>query len=99
MKALLKTRSLGAALGALMMGAVFAPRAIATDISKLPPPAGRPVDFTKDIEPLLADRCYSCHGEKKQESGLRLDVRDMALKGGEHGALLVAGKSAESLIV
>ena len=43
------------------------------DPSKLPPAATRPVDFAKDIEPLLANNCFSCHGPRKQEAGLRLD--------------------------
>jgi hypothetical protein len=64
-----------------------------------PPTAGTGhVDFARDIEPLLAARCYSCHGAKKQESGLRLDRKAAALRGGEHGPLLVAGNSAASLL-
>jgi mono/diheme cytochrome c family protein len=73
--------------------------AFAVDVSKLPPPATRKVDFAKDIAPIFADRCISCHGAKKSESGLRLDGGAVALKGGEHGPLLVSGKSADSLLV
>ena len=71
------------------------------DLSKLPPAATRPVDFAKDIEPLLAHNCHSCHGAKKQESALRLDSRADALKGGElfEGRAIVPGKSAESVLV
>jgi len=69
------------------------------DLSKLPPAAGRSVDFEKDIQPLLSSRCYSCHGPKKEEAGLRWDAREAAFKGGEHGPPLVAGRSAESLVV
>ena len=57
------------------------------------------MDFAKDIQPLLADRCYQCHGSKKQESGLRLDVKADALKGGDHGALMIPGDSSKSLII
>ena len=71
----------------------------AVDLSKLPPVATRPVDFAKDIQPLLADRCYQCHGSKKQESGLRLDLKADALKGGDHGAAMIPGDSSKSLIV
>lgn len=85
--------------GALVCGASVVTTLLAIDPAKLPPPAARKVDFGQDIKPLLAERCYSCHGDKKQESGLRLDRKDDALKGGEHGALLVVGKSADSLIV
>ncbi|HVY72381.1 MAG TPA: DUF1549 domain-containing protein, partial [Verrucomicrobiae bacterium] len=90
-----RTTAFAAGLASLFSSSV----AFTADLSKLPPPATRKVEFAKDIQPLLADRCYSCHGEKKQESGLRLDVKDTALKGGEHGAPLVVGKSAQSLIV
>jgi hypothetical protein len=71
----------------------------AIDLSKLPPPANRSVNFMTDVEPILAANCYSCHGPRKEESGLRWDLKDAALKGGEHGTPLVAGKSAESLII
>jgi hypothetical protein len=67
--------------------------------AELPPPAARKIDFAKDLQPLLAERCYDCHGQKKQESGLRLDGREFALKGGEHGPAFVPGKSDESLMV
>ncbi|MBN8246127.1 MAG: PSD1 domain-containing protein [Verrucomicrobia bacterium] len=56
-------------------------------------------DFERDIRPLLAERCLSCHGEKKQESGLRLDRRDAALGGGDHGPLLQAGQPDASVLI
>ena len=39
------------------------------------------IDFARDIRPLLADKCYGCHGPDAaaRESDLRLDVRDIAL--------------------
>jgi hypothetical protein len=39
----------------------------------------RPVDFTRDVQPILARHCYTCHGERKQKAGLRLDRRPDAL--------------------
>ncbi|MGE0756479.1 MAG: DUF1553 domain-containing protein [Pirellulaceae bacterium] len=45
----------------------------------------RTVDFALEIRPLLANRCVRCHGPDTQESGLRLDVRDAAVRGGESG--------------
>src|SRR5437870_2885974 len=66
---------------------------------KLPPAATRKIDFSKDIQPIFAESCYECHGGQKQKGGLRLDQKQAALKGGDTGALLVARKSADSLII
>ena len=52
-------------------------------------------DFLRDVQPILAEHCAQCHGadEKERKSGLRLDQRDAALKGGESGtAAIVPGK-------
>ena len=54
------------------------------------------VDFEKEVRPLLVDRCASCHGEKKQKALLRLDRRADAMKGGENGAVIVAGNPEAS---
>src|ERR1051326_4983036 len=75
------------------------PTARAVDANSLPPPANQKIDFLKDIQPIFADRCYECHGPKKQEHELRLDQKASALKGGESGPALVAGKSADSLLI
>ena len=57
----------------------------------------RKVDFTRDVQPVLARRCFRCHGPDKAEAGLRLDLRDRAFARLESGAhALVAGKVAES---
>ncbi len=73
--------------------------ALALPGAELPPAATRPIDFVKDVQPLLAKHCYECHGEKKQKAELRWDVKSAALKGGEHGPAVVPGKSAESLMI
>src|SRR5438128_6170149 len=74
-------------------------RAVEVDVSKLPPSASRMVDFVKDIQPILAKRCYECHGEKKQEALLRWDAKEIALKGSERGPVIVPGKSAQSVMI
>ncbi len=55
--------------------------------------------FEQNVRPLLAEKCYSCHGDKKQKSGLRLDSIEAILKGGESGPAVVPGKPNESLLV
>lgn len=58
-----------------------------------------PVDFARDIEPVLRQRCFACHGSATQMSGLRLDDRTALLKGGNGGPVVVPGKSAESRLI
>ncbi len=53
-------------------------------------------EFKRDIEPIFAARCYSCHGADKQKNNLRLDRKLKALAGGDSGPAIVAGKSGES---
>ncbi len=65
----------------------------------IPPAADRSVDFAKEIQPLLEQQCFECHGPQKQRAGLRLDSRDALLRGGDSGPAAVPGKSAESLLV
>ena len=66
---------------------------------KLPPAAQIKVDFEKHIQPLLAQKCHSCHGEDVQQSGLRLDKRQNAMRGGDYGPVIIAGNSAESKLI
>lgn len=58
------------------------------------------VDFVRDVKPIFAAHCLDCHGAEKQKSGLRLDARAHALKGGEdHPQLWVPGKNSESPLI
>ena len=61
--------------------------------------ANEPVDYARDIKPLLAARCYTCHGALKQKGGLRLDTAAAIRTGGEGGAAVSLGKPAESLLI
>jgi hypothetical protein len=65
----------------------------------LPPAAKIKIEFARDVEPLLARRCVLCHGPQQQMSGLRLDQKDAALKGGASGSDILPGKSAESRLI
>jgi len=56
-------------------------------------------NFVKDVRPLLAAKCVSCHGPEKQEGGLRLDSAATAAKGGELGPAVVPGDAGRSLLV
>jgi mono/diheme cytochrome c family protein len=71
----------------------------ALDVSKLPPAATGAVDFGRHIQPLFEASCWKCHGSEKQKSGFRLDNRDSALAGGEHGRDILPGESSKSPLI
>jgi hypothetical protein len=55
--------------------------------------------FENKIRPVLVEHCLSCHGEKKQSSGLRLDSKDAVHRGGDNGPVIVPGKANESRLI
>ncbi len=55
--------------------------------------------FESKVRPVLVEHCISCHGEKKQQGGLRLDTRAGVRAGGDSGPALVPGKPGESRLV
>lgn len=64
------------------------------------PVLAAPVDFVREVRPIFDKHCTSCHGEKKQKSGLRLDLKTAALTGGDkHGPDIVAGQAAQSPLI
>jgi len=70
---------------------VFAASGAATD---------EPPDFAADILPIFRARCYQCHDGRKSKSGLRLDVRASALRGGDSGHPAIApGASGKSELI
>ena len=83
----------------LMLALSASARMTPEQIAKLPPPASGPVDFTRDIRPILDASCIKCHGRGKAKGGFRLDTRATLLEGGDSGPGAVAGKSAESLVI
>src|SRR5580692_8682460 len=70
------------------------------DWSKLPPASTETgVTFDKDISPIFKTSCIRCHGGQRPRAGLRLDTLEGALTGTQDGPVLMAGDSANSLIV
>jgi hypothetical protein len=58
------------------------------------------VNFSQEIQPLLARRCYSCHGPDAAQSGLRLHRAEFGLAATESGQpAIVPGKPDESELI
>src|SRR5438093_9832658 len=79
---------------ALLPGATWA-------LQSVPPSTDDIEFFEKKIRPILADRCYSCHGASaaKPKGSLRVDGREALLKGGDRGAAIVPGDPDRSLLI
>jgi len=61
--------------------------------------AAEPVDYARQVKPILKQRCYSCHGALKSKAGLRLDTGMSIRQGGDGGAAVEPGVAGESLLV
>src|SRR2546429_658576 len=71
------------------------------DLSKLPPPIAKQIDYDHDIRPLFEKSCFRCHGPERPKSHFRLDQHDAALKGGEDnpGKDIIERDSANSPLI
>ena len=65
-------------------------------LSRLGALGADPVDFNRQIKPLLESACVGCHWPQKVKGGLRLDTKDGTLKGGDNGPVIVAGQPDKS---
>src|SRR5262245_59981961 len=57
------------------------------------------VEYETQVRPILSARCFGCHGPRQQQSGLRLGLRQNALRGGDYGVVIVPGKASESKLI
>ncbi len=64
-------------------------------------PAGKtePVEFARDIQPIFAKHCISCHGPDMQEGGLRLHGKQAAMQGGDSGLAIEPGQATKSRLI
>ncbi len=58
-----------------------------------------PVDYARQIKPLLAKHCARCHGPDKQKSDLRVDSVKALLAGGKVGPAVIPGQAEKSPLV
>ena len=63
------------------------------------PAAAADVDYSREIKPLLKERCFACHGALKQEASLRLDAGSLILQGGASGPALAPNEPSTSLLL
>ena len=83
------------ALAAAFIGTVFIN---AQDRPGPVTPSPSKIDYERDVRPILT-QCFRCHGPRQAQSGLRLDLRQNALRGGDYGVVIVPGRSAESKLI
>src|SRR5262249_48277144 len=57
------------------------------------------VDYAREVKPILAARCTSCHGAIRRKAGLRLDTAALIRRGGDSGPAIGPGQSGESLLM
>ena len=82
-------RHITSGLALTMLGAA----ALGTQFAAQQPP--NTVDFARDVQPILRQHCYSCHGTSTQQNGFRLDRRSDAMRGGSM-AMIGPGNSEGS---
>ena len=55
--------------------------------------------FEKEVRPVLAERCYECHGAHKHQNGLRLDSREAVVRGSDYGKVVEPGNPSASKLI
>jgi hypothetical protein len=73
------------------------PTEVAMSATEAPVTGG--VSFANDVMPIFANSCNECHGGKQTKAGLDVTTHDGLIAGSFDGTVIVAGNSAESLLV
>src|ERR1041385_7205611 len=74
------------------------------EVQRKPIPISRidrrtPVDFEKEILPILKNNCLACHNKTTTKADLILETPQDILKGGESGKVVVPKRSSDSLLL
>ena len=75
------------------------PPAPASEATQLPPAADRPIDFARDVKPILQVSCVRCHARGRDRGGFSIETRERLLAGGDSGDAVVPGDSARSRLI
>jgi mono/diheme cytochrome c family protein len=75
------------------------PRLSPEQVASLPAPADRPIDFVRDIKPILQGSCVKCHGRGRAKGGFSLETREAMLAGGDNGPAVTPGASQASHLI
>src|SRR5438309_1473350 len=81
------------------IGYVLGILSIAPHVSAAGPEPAIVERFEKKVRPLLASRCWRCHGPEQHKGGLRLDSAAGVATGGGSGPVVVTGKPEESRLI
>lgn len=88
----------------LLVAVVLTMFVVAPAVAQTPIPITRisrstPVDFKKDVLPILRKNCLACHSAKVADGELVLETPATILKGGDSGPSVIARKGLESLLL
>lgn len=71
-----------------------------TEVKRKPiPDVQQAMIYADIVEPVLHEKCYSCHGSNKQKGKLRMDNQELLMKGGKDGVIIKPGKAEESELI
>ncbi|PYV25300.1 MAG: hypothetical protein DMG24_09415, partial [Acidobacteria bacterium] len=61
--------------------------------------AGSSSSYTEQVEPILRQKCATCHRSSIKAGGLLMESYQTLIQGGTHGPVIVPGHSSESRLV